>query len=108
MENRSALADELRRADAVVLTYACDQPATLDRLSTFWLPELRRLEVFLLLIIKFYIFPIGCLFLQNLFPGFRDKEMIFSSTINIEYPLNKWNIIEKFFLENLPRIYMSE
>ncbi|KAI3704313.1 hypothetical protein L1987_74530 [Smallanthus sonchifolius] len=45
MENRGKLADELKRADAVVLTYACDQTSTLDRLSTFWLPELRRLEV---------------------------------------------------------------
>nr|XP_043631970.1 mitochondrial Rho GTPase 1-like [Erigeron canadensis] len=45
LESRGKLADELQRADAVVLTYACDQPATLDRLSTFWLPELRRLEV---------------------------------------------------------------
>ncbi|KAK9062265.1 hypothetical protein SSX86_019451 [Deinandra increscens subsp. villosa] len=45
LENRGKLADELRRADAVVLTYACDEPSTLDRLSTFWLPELRRLEV---------------------------------------------------------------
>jgi hypothetical protein len=31
----------------VVLTYACDRPATLERLSTFWLPELRRLQVLL-------------------------------------------------------------
>ncbi|KAJ9682024.1 hypothetical protein PVL29_018085 [Vitis rotundifolia] len=54
LENRSALADELRRADAVVLTYACDQPATLDRLSTFWLPELRRLEV------KVPVIVVGC------------------------------------------------
>ncbi|KAJ9541166.1 hypothetical protein OSB04_027672 [Centaurea solstitialis] len=45
LENRGKLADELKRADAVVLTYACDQPSTLERLSTFWLPELRRLEV---------------------------------------------------------------
>ncbi|XP_024977866.1 mitochondrial Rho GTPase 1-like isoform X1 [Cynara cardunculus var. scolymus] len=45
MENRGKLADELKGADAVVLTYACDKPSTLDRLSTFWLPELRRLEV---------------------------------------------------------------
>ncbi|XP_047337722.1 mitochondrial Rho GTPase 1-like [Impatiens glandulifera] len=45
LENRGRLAEELKRADVVVLTYACDQPATLDRLGTFWLPELRRLEV---------------------------------------------------------------
>ncbi|GMG99715.1 hypothetical protein Nepgr_001555 [Nepenthes gracilis] len=45
IESRNKLAEELRRADAVVLTYACDQPETLDHLSTFWLPELRRLEV---------------------------------------------------------------
>ncbi|KAL3516096.1 hypothetical protein ACH5RR_022998 [Cinchona calisaya] len=44
-ENRAKLVEELRRANAVVLTYACGRPETLDRLSTFWLPELRRLEV---------------------------------------------------------------
>nr|KJB26440.1 hypothetical protein B456_004G241600 [Gossypium raimondii] len=44
-EDRGKLAEELKRADAVVLTYACDQPETLNRLSTFWLPELRQLEV---------------------------------------------------------------
>lgn len=54
MENRGKLAEELKRADAVVLTYACDQPATLDRLSTFWLPELRRLEV------KVPVIVVGC------------------------------------------------
>lgn len=45
VEDSVKLGEELRRADAVVLTYACDQPATLERLSSFWLPELRRLEV---------------------------------------------------------------
>lgn len=45
MESRVKLIDELKRADAVVLTYACDQPMTLSRLSCFWLPELRKLEV---------------------------------------------------------------
>ncbi|OVA05494.1 Small GTPase superfamily [Macleaya cordata] len=54
LENRIKLAQELRLADAVVLTYACDQPATLDRLSTFWLPELRRLEV------KVPVIVVGC------------------------------------------------
>ncbi|KAJ4822637.1 Mitochondrial Rho GTPase 1 [Turnera subulata] len=45
VEDSGKVADELKRADAVVLTYACDRPETLDRLSTFWLPELRQLEV---------------------------------------------------------------
>lgn len=35
----------MQKADAVVITYACDQRETLTRLSTFWLLELRRLEV---------------------------------------------------------------
>lgn len=46
VEDASKVAEELKRADAVVLTYACDKPETLDRLSTFWLPNLRKLEVF--------------------------------------------------------------
>ncbi|XP_010244210.1 PREDICTED: mitochondrial Rho GTPase 1-like [Nelumbo nucifera] len=48
------LFEELKHADAVVLTYACDRPETLDRLSTFWLPELRRLEV------KVPVIVVGC------------------------------------------------
>lgn len=44
-EDRDIVAEELKHADAVVLTYACDRPETLERLSTYWLPELRRLEV---------------------------------------------------------------
>ncbi|XVF21782.1 hypothetical protein REPUB_Repub12eG0119800 [Reevesia pubescens] len=54
MEDRVKLIDELKRADAVVLTYACDQPMTLSRLSTFWLPELRKLEV------KAPVIVVGC------------------------------------------------
>ncbi|KAK8564861.1 hypothetical protein V6N13_020000 [Hibiscus sabdariffa] len=53
-EDRGKLAEELKRADAVVLTYACDQPETLNRLSTFWLPELRQLEV------KVPVIVVGC------------------------------------------------
>ncbi|XP_007030854.2 PREDICTED: mitochondrial Rho GTPase 1 [Theobroma cacao] len=53
-EDRGKLAAELKRADAVVLTYACDQPETLNRLSTFWLPELRQLEV------KVPVIVVGC------------------------------------------------
>jgi Ras family protein T1 len=36
---------ECKKADAIVLTYACDRPQTLERLSSHWLPELRALEV---------------------------------------------------------------
>ncbi|KAL0364002.1 UNVERIFIED_CONTAM: Mitochondrial Rho GTPase 1 [Sesamum angustifolium] len=54
-ENRGKLVEELTRADAVVLTYACDRPETLDRLSTYWLPELRRLEV------KVPVIVVGCM-----------------------------------------------
>ncbi|XP_071697164.1 mitochondrial Rho GTPase 1-like [Rutidosis leptorrhynchoides] len=39
------LVDDLTRADAVVLTYAFDQPSSLDGLSTFWLPTLELLNV---------------------------------------------------------------
>ncbi|KAL2535385.1 Mitochondrial Rho GTPase 2 [Forsythia ovata] len=45
LEYRGRLAEELKRADAVVLTYACDQPTTLNRISSFWIYELRRLEI---------------------------------------------------------------
>ncbi|KAI5658888.1 hypothetical protein M9H77_27681 [Catharanthus roseus] len=55
IEYRGKLAEELRKADAVVLTYACDRPETLDRLSTFWLPELRRLEV------RVPVIVVGCM-----------------------------------------------
>ncbi|CAI9107678.1 OLC1v1007091C1 [Oldenlandia corymbosa var. corymbosa] len=44
-DDRNKLVEELNRADAIVLTYACDKPATLERLTSFWLPELRRLRV---------------------------------------------------------------
>ncbi|CAN6467892.1 unnamed protein product [Victoria cruziana] len=44
-EDRNKVAAECKIADAVVLTHQCDRKETLDRLSTFWLPELRRLEV---------------------------------------------------------------
>lgn len=37
--------EELKQADAVVLTYDCEERATFERLSSYWLPELRRLEV---------------------------------------------------------------
>ncbi|CAA0832098.1 Mitochondrial Rho GTPase 2 [Striga hermonthica] len=45
LERRGKVAEQLKRADVVVLTYACDRPSTLSRLSSFWLPELRRLGI---------------------------------------------------------------
>lgn len=37
--------EELSRADAVIVTYDCNKPATFERVSTHWLPKLQRLEV---------------------------------------------------------------
>ncbi|XP_044486643.1 mitochondrial Rho GTPase 2-like [Mangifera indica] len=45
LEHKGKLNEELKKADAVVLTYACNQPMSLSRLSSYWLPELRSLEV---------------------------------------------------------------
>lgn len=44
-EDMGGVEGELRRADVVVLTYACDQPESLASLSSHWLPMLHRLEV---------------------------------------------------------------
>ncbi|KAF6162811.1 hypothetical protein GIB67_029080 [Kingdonia uniflora] len=54
LEKRNKLTQELKLADAVVLTYGCDKPETLVSLSSFWLPELRRLEV------KVPVIVVGC------------------------------------------------
>lgn len=54
MEGKAKVEEELKRADAVVLTYACDQPETLKHLQKFWLPEIRRLKV--LICSFFYLF----------------------------------------------------
>ncbi|GJM97017.1 hypothetical protein PR202_ga13909 [Eleusine coracana subsp. coracana] len=53
-EQKAKLIAECQAADAVVLTYACDRPATLERLSSFWLPELRRLQL------KAPVIVVGC------------------------------------------------
>ncbi|RAL54860.1 unnamed protein product [Cuscuta campestris] len=54
LESRGRLAEELKRADSVVLTYACDQPSSMNRLGSFWLQEFRRLEI------KAPIVIVGC------------------------------------------------
>ncbi|XP_061337998.1 mitochondrial Rho GTPase 1-like [Gastrolobium bilobum] len=53
-EDSVKVAEELQRADTVVLTYACDRPETLENLSIFWLPHLRKLEV------KVPVIVVGC------------------------------------------------
>ncbi|XP_028789287.1 mitochondrial Rho GTPase 2-like isoform X1 [Neltuma alba] len=54
LEKRGKRNEELKRADVVVLTYACDEPTTITRLSTYWLPELEELEV------KAPVVVVGC------------------------------------------------
>lgn len=54
LEGKAKLEEELKRADAVVITYACDKPETLNRLQTFWIPECRRLKV------KVPVIVVGC------------------------------------------------
>ncbi|KAK9068996.1 hypothetical protein SSX86_013112 [Deinandra increscens subsp. villosa] len=54
LEGKAKLEEELKRADAVVITYACDKPETLNRLQTFWIPEVRRLKV------KAPVIVVGC------------------------------------------------
>ncbi|KAJ4877678.1 Mitochondrial Rho GTPase 1 [Raphanus sativus] len=44
-EDKGMVSEELKLADAVVLTYDCDRPETLESLTLRWLPELRLLEV---------------------------------------------------------------
>lgn len=45
LAKQGARNEELKRADAVVLTYACDEPVSFERVITYWLPELQKLEV---------------------------------------------------------------
>lgn len=44
-EDKGKMEAECKKANAIVLTYACDRPQTLERLSAHWLPELRQLGV---------------------------------------------------------------
>ncbi|KAG4396865.1 hypothetical protein AAZX31_10G025800 [Glycine max] len=46
--------EELKLADTVVLTYACDEPVSFERVTTYWLPELHKLEV------KAPVIVVGC------------------------------------------------
>ena len=44
-QDKAKLEDECKKADVVVLTYSCERLDTLEHISTYWLPELRRLDV---------------------------------------------------------------
>ncbi|XP_042390744.1 mitochondrial Rho GTPase 1-like isoform X1 [Zingiber officinale] len=53
-EYEEKLIAECKAADIIILTYACNCRPTLDRLCTYWIPELRRLEV------KVPMLVVGC------------------------------------------------
>lgn len=44
-EDRSALEQACQQSSVIVLCFAMDRPASLRRISTHWMPELRRLNV---------------------------------------------------------------
>ena len=44
-EDKRDVIREVKEADAIVLTFAIDRQETLDRLSEYWLPLFRQLEV---------------------------------------------------------------
>ncbi|PNX82898.1 mitochondrial rho GTPase 1-like protein [Trifolium pratense] len=54
IEDSDRVDKQLKLADSVILTYACDRPQTLQNLTTFWLPRLRRLHV------KVPVIVVGC------------------------------------------------
>ncbi|KAE9621950.1 hypothetical protein Lal_00032934 [Lupinus albus] len=54
LEKQAKRNEELKRADVVVLTYACNDPSSFTRLPSYWLPELQNLEV------KAPVIVVGC------------------------------------------------
>ncbi|KAM7279732.1 hypothetical protein ACFE04_006866 [Oxalis oulophora] len=44
-EDSGRLIEELEKADAIVLTYACNDPQGFTRITDFWIPKLSQLEV---------------------------------------------------------------
>ncbi|XP_022634798.1 mitochondrial Rho GTPase 2 [Vigna radiata var. radiata] len=54
LDKQSKRKEELKRADVVVLTYACNDTASFSRLSSYWFPELHKLEV------KVPVIVVGC------------------------------------------------
>ncbi|OIW05016.1 hypothetical protein TanjilG_06428 [Lupinus angustifolius] len=54
LEKQGNRNDELKRADVVLLTYACNDPSSFTRLHSYWLPQLHNLEV------KAPVIVVGC------------------------------------------------
>ncbi|KAM0875839.1 hypothetical protein ACQ4PT_036536 [Festuca glaucescens] len=54
LENPKLIA-ECQAADVVVLTYACNRLSIPERLNTYWLPELRRIQL------KVHVIVVGCM-----------------------------------------------
>ncbi|KAH1194887.1 Mitochondrial Rho GTPase 2 [Glycine max] len=54
LEKQRKRNEELKAADVVVLTYACNDTASFSRLSSYWFPELQKLEV------KVPVIVVGC------------------------------------------------
>jgi len=67
VDDSDIVADELQRADSIILTYACDRPETLQNLITFWLPHLRTLQVLISLVLDFIYF----IFRKSMFDIYR-------------------------------------
>jgi Ras family protein T1 len=42
---RPTVEQELKKADAIIITYATDRQETFSRLRSHWLPEIRRLKL---------------------------------------------------------------
>ncbi|KAM0879655.1 hypothetical protein ACQ4PT_034095 [Festuca glaucescens] len=70
-EQKPKLIAECQAVDAVVLTYACDRLSTLERLSTYLLPELRRIQVINLLALQGCCRP-GLLMIRQVARGGND------------------------------------
>lgn len=54
MGEQGKVVEELKRADSVIVTYACDDTISFERVSTHWLPQLQKLEV------KAPVLVVGC------------------------------------------------
>ncbi|KAI3502646.1 hypothetical protein L1887_30847 [Cichorium endivia] len=75
LKGKAKLEEELKRADAVVLTYACDKPETLNCLQKFSIPEFCRLKV------KVPVIVVGCK------QGLRDEHCPISSLDQVRTPI---------------------